>query len=344
MKACVVHGAGQLSTATLPNPQPGPGEIVVRIAYGGICGSDLHYYHRGAVGDFKVVEPMVLGHEVSGTVAALGADVGGPSVGTPVVVHPATPCNECPECRSGHRNVCRNTRYLGSAARVPHVQGGFCELLTVPADQVLALPEGLDLRRAALAEPLSVALHAVNQAGDVAGKRVLVTGAGPIGALVVAVLARKGAASITVSDLSDRMLAIAGQVGATATVRADQPNSLAWPDEVDIVIEASGSAAALASAIPLLARRGTLVQLGLLPPGVTPILGNLLVTRELTMTGAFRFDAELADAVDLLASGLDVDPILTGTYRLEDLQVAFDEAGDRTRASKVLLDLRAERS
>ncbi|NHN54236.1 L-idonate 5-dehydrogenase [Calidifontibacter sp. DB0510] len=342
MKACVVHGKGDLRLEQLPDPQPRAGEVAVRIAYGGICGSDLHYVHDGRVGDFRIQQPMVLGHEVSGTVAAIGAGVNGPAVGAPVVVHPATPDNTCPECLAGHRNVCRDTRYLGSAARMPHVQGGFSELLVVPHDQVLALPDGLDLRTAALAEPLSVALHAVNRAGTVAGQRVLVTGAGPIGALVVAVLAHRGAAEIVASDLSDTMLQIATEVGATATVRADRAEPEAWPSEVDCLIEASGSAAALSSAMPLVRRRGTIVQLGLLPPDGTLIPGNLLVTRELRMVGAFRFDGELSEAVQLLASGLAVEPIITASFPLGRFDEAFAAAGDRTRHSKVLLDMSGE--
>ncbi len=149
MHACVVHGAGDLRVEERPYDGPAAGEIAVAVALGGICGSDLHYYHRGRVGDFAVSEPMVLGHEVVGRVAALGAGVEGPAapaVGTAVAVHPATPCGVCPECARGARNVCAHTRYLGSAAHTPHVQGGFAQYITVPAGQVRALPPGLGPR------------------------------------------------------------------------------------------------------------------------------------------------------------------------------------------------------
>lgn len=203
MRACVVHTAGDLRVEHRSPAPPGPGQVTVAVALGGICGSDLHYYRHGRVGDFTVREPMVLGHEVVGHVAALGAGTEGPAVGTPVAVHPATPCDRCPDCAAGRRNICADTRYLGSAARTPHVQGGFAQLLTAPAAQIRPLPRELDLRRAVLAEPLSVALHAVHRAGDVTGKRVMVTGAGPIGCLVTAVLRHRGAAEIVVSDLVD---------------------------------------------------------------------------------------------------------------------------------------------
>lgn len=361
--ACVVHGAGDLRVDEAEGPAPGPGRIAVDVAYGGICGSDLHYYHEGRVGDFQVREPMVLGHEVSGRVAETGDGVAGPPPGTPVAIHPATPCGECPECRAGHRNVCRDTRYLGSAARLPHVQGGFAQRVVVPAEQVRPLPDGLSLRAAALAEPLSVALHAVRRAGDVRGRRVLVTGAGPIGCLVVAALRHAGAAEIIVTDLVDQALAVAAAVGATATVRAGaaSPASPApaagplgpaarrngepaahapWPAEVDVAIEASGAVSALADCVRTVRPLGTVVLLGMPPAGEAALLASSVITREVHLAGAFRFDTEFDTALALLGDGLDVEPLISHTVPLAEAQSAFDLAGDRRRAAKVLLDLR----
>ncbi|MER6991364.1 L-idonate 5-dehydrogenase [Saccharopolyspora hirsuta] len=336
-RACVVHGAGDLRIEEREPAAPGPGDVEISVALGGICGSDLHYYHRGSVGDFHVREPMVLGHEVVGRVATTGSDVDGLEIGTPVAVHPATPCGACPECTRDHRNVCAHSRYLGSAARTPHVQGGFAQRIVVPAAQVRPLPAGLDPRRAVLAEPLSVALHAVRRAGEVTGRRVLVTGAGPIGCLTAAALKSAGAAEVVVTDLLDAPLAIAARVGATTTIRADRGD----PEQVDVAIEASGSAAGLSTCVRAVRRGGAVVLLGLLPPGETGFLGNVVVTRELQLLGAFRFDREFDDALSLLADGLPVDPVLTHTFPLSEAVAAFDIAGDRTAASKVLLDLTA---
>ncbi|MEE1760427.1 L-idonate 5-dehydrogenase [Streptomyces sp. SP18BB07] len=342
MHACVVHGAGDLRVEERPYDGPAPGEIEVAVALGGICGSDLHYYHRGRVGDFAVSEPMVLGHEVVGHVAALGPGVGGPdvpAVGAPVAIHPATPCGVCPECARGTRNVCAHTRYLGSAAHTPHVQGGFAQRLAVPAGQVRELPAGLDLRRAVLAEPLAVALHAVRRAGEVRGKRVLVAGAGPIGCLVVAALRHAGAAAVVTGDLHEEPLRIASEVGATATARADRPDDPNWAGVFDVAVEASGAPAGLRSCVERARRGGTVVMLGLLPPGEIGLLGNVAVTRELELRGSFRFDTEFDEALSLLAQGLPVDPVVTHTFPLERSVAAFETARDRTVASKVLLDL-----
>lgn len=339
MRACVVHGPGDLRVEESAAGRPGPGEVSIAVALGGICGSDLHYYHRGSVGDFQLREPMVLGHEVVGTIAEVGPDTAGPANGARVAVHPATPCGNCPECAQGRRNVCARTRYLGSAAHLPHVQGGFAQRLVVPVKQVRELPDGLELRRAVLAEPLAVALHAVHRAGDVSGKRVLVTGAGPIGCLVVAALRHAGAAEIIVSDLLDEPLAIALKVGATSVVRADRPDDPAWPEDVQVAIEASGSGAGLRTCVQRVRRAGKVVLLGLLPPGEVGFLGNVVVTREITMAGAFRFDREFDEAVTLLGDGLAVDPVVSHTFPLEHAGAAFDIASNRALASKVLLDL-----
>ncbi|WP_086710390.1 L-idonate 5-dehydrogenase [Streptomyces antimycoticus] len=336
---CVIHGQGDLRIEELPEPEPAPGQALVAIRYGGICGSDLHYHRHGGVGDFRLQEPMVLGHEVVGTVVAYGEAATGPAVGTPVAVHPATPCGECPECSDGRANVCRDTRYLGSAARTPHVQGGFASHIVVPATQLRALPEGLEPRRAALAEPLAVALHAVRRAGAVKGRHVLVTGAGPIGCLAIAAARAAGAATITATDLLPRALEFAAAAGATACVRADDPDDPNWPsDEMDVAIEASGVAAGLDTCLRRVRRGGVVVQLGMLPPGQSPFAGNLLVAREIELRGALRFHAEFDDALRLLAAEPSFDALISGVRPAREAVEAFGQAADRSQSCKVLLD------
>ncbi|MFI0767112.1 L-idonate 5-dehydrogenase [Streptomyces sp. NPDC021218] len=344
---CVIHGQGDLRIEELPEPEPAPGQALVAIRYGGICGSDLHYHRHGGVGDFRLQEPMVLGHEVVGTVVAYGegatGPATGPAVGTPVAIHPATPCGVCPECCDGRANVCRDTRYLGSAARTPHVQGGFASRIAVPAAQLRALPEGLEPRRAALAEPLAVALHAVRRAGAVKGRHVLVTGAGPIGCLTIAAARAAGAATITATDLLPRALEFAAAAGATACVRADDPADPNWPsEEMDVAIEASGVAAGLDTCLRRVRRGGVVVQLGMLPPGQSPFAGNLLVAREIELRGALRFHAEFDDALRLLAAEPSFDALISGVRPAREAVEAFGQAADRSRSCKVLLDFAAD--
>ncbi len=336
--ACVAHGAGDLRVEELPAPLPGPGQALVAVRYGGVCGSDLHYWRHGGVGDFRLREPMVLGHEVVGTVVSYGRGATGPAPGTAVAVHPATPCGRCPECADGRANVCRDTRYLGSASRFPHVQGGFAGQVVVPAGQVRPLPEGLGLRRAALAEPLAVALHSVRRAGDVAGRHVLVTGAGPIGCLVVAAARAAGAGRVTVTDLLPEALGYAAVAGADTLVRADGPADAGWPAEVDVAVEASGAAAGLDTCLRLVRRGGVVVQLGMLPPGRSPFPGNLVVSREIELRGAFRFDSEFEEALALLAARGEFDGLISAVVPVREAEGAFALAADRGRACKVLLE------
>jgi L-idonate 5-dehydrogenase len=326
VKALVVHGAGDLRFDDLVEPAPDHGQVLVRNTHGGICGSDLHYYRHGAVGAFALREPLVLGHEVVGRVA-VDAD-GALAAGTPIAIHPATPCNQCHECATGVRNICRNTRYFGSAASMPHTQGGFCEFKAVRRDQIRVLPETLPLSRAVLAEPLAVGMHALNRAGGVAGATVLVGGSGPIGVL---------AAGAATTDLLDHPLQIARAVGVDRTVRI---GAEALPDQYfDVAIEASGASVAVGATLAAVRRRGVMVQLGMFPPGPRPAELSALVAKEIDYRGAFRFDTEFDDAIALLARTDALDPVITHTFDLPDAFEAMDVAAEPAASGKVILRL-----
>ncbi len=335
MKAVVVHSAGDLRVEERPVPEPDQGEVRLTMTHGGICGSDLHYYLDGRVGNFILREPLVLGHEVVGTV---DLDPSGRyEPGTRVAIHPATVDHTCPECEAGHPNTCRNARYFGSAASDPQTQGGFAEQMIARQDQLRPLPDGLDLSRAVLAEPLGVALHAVNQAGDVKGKKVLVSGSGPIGALVVAAAAARGAAEVTATDLQDKPLEVARLVGATATIRVDQAPV---PElTYDIAFEASGSPRGLSAAIASVVRGGTVVQVGSLPSGDLQVALAALVAREITLRGAFRFADEIDEAIELLATDDRFQHVVTHTFPMAAVSAAMDVARDSGISSKVVLEL-----
>lgn len=340
MRAVVVHGPGDLRVDEVPAPVAGPGEVVLDVEWGGICGSDLSYWRHGAAGTAVLREPLVLGHEVAGRVRALGPDVTGVPVGLPVAVHPATPEADgvLPPRLAGRDNLHSRVRYLGSAAFSPHTPGGFAEQLAVRVDQLRPLPAGVDTLHGALAEPLGVALHAVRRAGDVAGRDVLVNGAGPIGALVVAALKHAGARSVVAADLSPASLAVARAVGADGVVDLAAGEPL--PDDVELAFEASGAPAALGAVLHAVARGGTLVQVGNLPGEPAPAVLGDLVTREITWVGSYRFVDEISDALLAMAAGLDVSPLVTHRFPLADAAEALRTAADRsTGSSKVLLQL-----
>ncbi|UZX02952.1 L-idonate 5-dehydrogenase [Arthrobacter sp. CDRTa11] len=335
--ALVVHGVGDLRLDPIQPAEPHPDEAVVEIAYGGICGSDLHYWLHGAAGESVLRQPLILGHEVVGMVKVAAANGHGPAAGTRVAVHPATPGGTGVRYPEDRPNLSPGCTYLGSAARYPHTQGAFSQLAVLPARMLRPLPEGLSLRTAALAEPASVAWHAVARAGDVAGKRALVIGSGPIGSLAVAVLKRAGAAEITAVDLHEEPLAIARSVGATHTILATDSEAIAAV-EADITVESSGNYRGLNSAIRGTMRGGKVVMVGLLPTGEQPIAISLAITRELELLGSFRFNSEIDDVLVALADGsLFVDPVITHEYPFNESLEAFSTAKDSRLSGKVLI-------
>jgi L-idonate 5-dehydrogenase len=341
MRAVVIHAPKDLRIDSFPDPAPGAGEVRVKIEAGGICGSDLHYYHHGGFGTVRIKQPMALGHEIAGVVAAVGAGVTGLSEGTRVAVNPSLPCGHCAYCREGLRNQCLDMRFMGSAMRDPHVQGGFREFMTVDASQAVPIAPTLSLGEAAMAEPLSVCLHAAHQAGPLLGKRVLVTGCGPIGALSILVARYGGAAEIVATDVAEAPLAVARKLGASHAVNvAAQPAALdpwrAGKGTFDVLFEASGNQAALRAALDVIRPGGVIVQLGLGGEMTLPL--NTLVTKELQLRGTFRFDREFDLAVRLMGEGLlDVKPLISATLPFQEAISAFELASDRSRAMKVHL-------
>ncbi|BCW06758.1 L-idonate 5-dehydrogenase [Arthrobacter sp. NtRootA1] len=336
--AVVAHGKGDLRIEDVALKAPAPDESIVQIAYGGICGSDLHYWLHGAAGESVLKAPMVLGHEIVGTVLQQAADGSGPLAGTAVAVHPATPAPGDARYPADRPNLSPGCTYLGSAARYPHTDGAFSRYANLPSRMLRALPETLDLRTAALVEPASVAWHAVARAGDVAGKTALVIGSGPIGALAVAVLKRAGASRIVAVDMHDKPLEIARAVGADTVLKGDDAEAIAAV-EADVVIESSGSHYGLASAIKGATRGGKVVMVGLLPSGPQPVFISLAITRELELLGSFRFNNEIDDVIAALADGsLFVDPVITHEYDLAHGLEAFDVARNSAQSGKVLLN------
>lgn len=343
MKACIIRQAGELALEERPDPVPAADEVLIRLGAGGICGSDLHYFKEGGVGNFKLRMPMILGHEAAGVVAGVGANISRVKIGDRVAVNPSQPCGECRSCRAGRRNLCSNVRFYGSAARFPHVDGVFSDFFLAREDNCHSIPATLPFPAAACAEPLAVVLHAATQAGSLLGRTVLVIGSGPIGVLMTAVARLGGAHRICVTDVLDEPLALARTMGATETInvltQAERMNAYAaGPGTFDVVFEASGSPAGLATAIEVAVAGGTLVQIGMLPAGPTAAPLNRVIAKELRLLGSFRFDGEYLAAVDLLVQGrIAVAPLLTHQFKFSEVQEAFATAANKRQAMKVSL-------
>ncbi|MCM2292655.1 L-idonate 5-dehydrogenase [Allorhizobium sp. BGMRC 0089] len=337
MKAIIAHAAKDLRIEEVVEEEPGPGEVKLALATGGICGSDLHYYNHGGFGAVRLKQPMILGHEVSAYVTALGEGVSGLAVGQLVAVSPSRPCRSCRYCQEGLYNQCLNMRFYGSAMPFPHIQGAFRQSLV--ADKLQCVPaDGLTPGEAAMAEPLAVTLHATRRAGPMLGKRVLVTGCGPIGVLSILSARRAGASEIVATDLSAFTLSLAKQVGADRVINmAEEPEALAAygadKGTFDVLYECSGAASALAGGIAALRPRGIIVQLGLGGDMTLPMMA--ITSKELELRGSFRFHEEFAVGVGLMQKGLiDVKPLITHTLPLDEAVNAFEIASDRSKAMK----------
>lgn len=337
MRAVVMRGPDQFGVEELPDPAvPVDGQVLVRLAYAGICGSDLHYAYHGRVGNFVITEPLVAGHEVCGEVAADPS--GRLAPGTPITIHPAT-FGPRQERIADRRHLWPGGSYLGSAAVTPHCQGAMAEYALVRADQVRVLPEALPLRTAVLAEPLAVGLHAINLAGDLTGKRILVSGSGPIGLLIMAGLQDHRTASVTATDVVAGPLARAEALGVTATVNVAEQSL--EPEAYDVLFEATGVPAAVSAAVAATARAGLIVQVGSVPGGPQTFDLAAIVAKELTYRGSFRFDDEITDAVQLLASHPEWGQVITHEYGLGEAREAFATAKDSQVSGKVIVNLRS---
>ena len=333
MKALYINSKLDIQLVEKEVPQPGANEVRVKISHVGICGSDLHYYYEGANGAFVVKEPLMPGHELSGTI---DSDPSGEfSEGTPVTIHPATFGKSEPGIEDAP-HLWPGGAYLGSASTWPHTQGGAAEYAIFRKDMVRTLPTGLSLRDAALAEPLAVGLHAINIAGGVQGKKVFVSGSGPIGLLVIAAAKILGATEIVASDLLAGPLSRATALGATGTITIGTD---ALPEShFDVVFECSGVARAISGALLAVRRSGTVVQVGMLGAGNHEIAIAPLVAKEVQLRGTFRFKDEIELAVKLLADNPWISSAITHTFTPDQAVEAFAMAKNSQESGKVLIE------
>ncbi len=334
MKAFVINGKLDGALIEVPERTLSSDEVKVKISYVGICGSDLHYYFDGANGAFVVEEPLIPGHELSGVIEEDPSGEYAP--GTKVTLHPAT---------YGIKEIGIEDKpylwpkgaYLGSASTHPHTQGAMSEYFVARKSMIRVLPQKLSLELAALAEPLGVAIHAINVGDGVQGKRILVSGSGPIGLCVIAAAKILGAASITATDILPSALKRAEAVGATTTLQIGKDE---LPENAfDIVFECSAAAMAISSAFQMVRRAGVVVQVGMLSAGPQPIAIAPLISKEIQLRGSFRFNDEISDAVTMLTENDWIKAIITHVLPLSDAITAFEIAKDSEKSGKVLVKI-----
>ena len=352
MMAGVMQGTRDLQIESRPVPEPGPGDALVRIKRCGVCGSDIHYYMHGAIGDFVVRDPMILGHECAGVVEAVGSEVTHLSPGDRVAIEPGHTCGKCAYCKTGNYNLCPDVVFMAT----PPVDGAFCEYVAWPADFVYPLPDEMSFEEGTLMEPLSVGIWATMRRGEVKpGASIAVFGSGPIGCCVLQAARVAGASTLIAVDLDDYKLNFARQFGATHAINAREEDPLVRIDEivkgttglfaayggVDIAFETAGALAATRGALAATRRGGVAVLVGLPPEPMVELDIVGAAIKEIDIRGEFRYANCYPPAISLVSSGqVKVDALVTHHYPLagaaEALEFAHEAKGE---SMKVMIDI-----
>ncbi len=318
MRASVLVEIGRIETEERPVPTPGPDDVLVEVASVGVCGSDVHWYLEGHIGDRYLQGPIVLGHECGGRIVAVGERVAPARIGERVAIEPQRPCRRCRQCTVGRYNLCEHIQFYAT----PPVDGAFCEYVTIGAEFAFGVPDSLSDDAAALLEPLSVAIASLRKGNLVPGGSVFIAGAGPIGVITAQAARAFGAADIIVSDPLGSRREVVLRHGATQVLdpTTDDVTSLG----VDVFIDASGAAPAVSSGIAAVRPGGAAVLVGMGPADM-PLPVALLQTREVTVTGIFRYTDTWPTGIHFVESGLvDLDALVTAGYDLDHVQEALD--------------------
>ena len=329
MKTAVMLGIGKMGFEQRPIPVPKDDEVLVKLEYVGICGSDLHYYESGAIGNYVVEPPFVLGHEPGGTVVEVGANVRHLKVGDRVALEPGKTCGKCEFCRTGRYNLCPDVVFFAT----PPVDGVFQEYVAHEADLCFKLPENVSTLEGALIEPLAVGFHAARQGGAQAGQTAVVTGSGCIGLVSMMALKAMGVNRVYMVDVMEKRLEKALELGADGAINAAKEDVLAKIAEltdgrgVDLVIETAGTQVTTVQAIHMAKKGATIVLVGYSRTGELTLPVSLALDKELTFKTVFRYRHIYPMAIEAVAAGrINLKGIVTNCYDLDDVQQAMDDS------------------
>lgn len=329
MKVAVMLGIGKMGFETRPIPVPKDDEVLVKLEYVGICGSDMHYYETGAIGKYVVEPPFVLGHEPGGVVAEVGKDVKNLKIGDRVALEPGKTCGHCEFCKSGKYNLCPDVVFFAT----PPVDGVFQEYVAHEAGLCFKLPDNVSTMEGALIEPLAVGFHAAKQGGAELGKSVVVTGAGCIGLMTMMACRAMGVNEIYMVDIMQKRLDKALELGASAVINSREKDPvkeilrLTGGRGADICLDASGVEACVRQGMDMLVKGGTEVLVGYASSGEMKLPTSLICDKELTVKSVFRYRHIYPLAIDAVANGkVNLKDVVTNVFELDDIQNAMDQS------------------
>jgi L-iditol 2-dehydrogenase len=343
MKAARLYGPRDFRIDDLAVPVPGPGQVLLQVLSVGVCGSGVHYFLDGGIGDDKIKEPFVIGHEFSARIAALGPGVGGPPVGTRVAVEPAISCGKCELCLEGHPNLCENILFCST----PPTPGALQEYMVHPANLCFPIPDSVTNDQGSVLEPLGIALHAVGLAKLRPGDTIAILGAGPVGLLILQVALISGARAAYVTDLVSERLEMARKFGATATFRADEGDPVAWVKEqtdgrgVDVAFEAAWAEETVAQAAEMARRGGRLMMVGIPREDVAVFPAHAVRRKGLTIKYVRRMKHTYPRAIAMVRDGLiDINTLVTHRFPLDQVAMAYPLVASRSDgAMKIIIEV-----
>lgn len=323
MRAAMMTSLRKIELEKKEVPSPKDNEVLIKVDYVGICGSDIHYFEEGKIGDFIVEYPFVLGHECAGTVIQAGKDVKKLEPGNRVALEPNKTCGHCEFCKSGEYNLCPEVKFFAT----PPYNGVFLEYVVYPEDLCFKLPEEVGQKEGSLIEPLAVGLYAAEKGGSALGQKALVIGAGCIGLVTLLALKARGVTEVFVSDLVGKRLEKAKELGATAVIKGNDEDILKEYTKgkgVDLVVDTVGIDKTLNQAINVAKKGATIVLVGYSPCGKVTIPASVMINKELTITSTFRYRNNYSKAIDAVASGnISINEIVTNEYTLDEIQEAM---------------------
>ena len=346
MKVAVMEGIGKMGYTQRPIPNPKDDEVLVKLEYVGICGSDMHYYETGAIGDYVVEPPFVLGHEPGGTVVEVGKNVKHLKVGDRVALEPGKTCGHCEFCREGKYNLCPDVVFFAT----PPVDGVFQEYVAHEADLCFKLPDNVSTLEGALIEPLAVGFHAANQGGAHAGQTAVVMGAGCIGLVSMMALKAEGVSRVYVVDVMQKRLDKALELGADGVINGKDEDAVEAVRKLtggrgcDLVIETAGTEITTRQAIHMTKKGATIVLVGYSKTGEMTLPMSLALDKELTFKTVFRYRHIYPMAIDAVAAGrVNLKGIVTDIFDFDDIQNAMDKSvADKANIVKAVVKIAKE--